>query len=580
MHPIVHILSVVGFCFLRSVPPAVLVVATAFVNPLNVVSATDRASQDIFFRYIAPLYGEEHQPITVILMDDQFVEAVGSSWPVPHRTMTRFLKTLYCYNPKSIFFDLLFTHEHSVERHTEQFISYLKGDKQLHEKIIKQCATSFVHRDQFEDDPHGYQRAVAFETKRLEETILPLPTVYIGDLAPQKNYPVEGGRAVFDDLIHHKVKRLPTNWVAEDGAYPLVLTLDDKAAFGDAGPAAHGVGLDGALKKNQPDIWQGIWPEHNKGKVPSAALALYAAFDKKNLKTLLEEEQNELIVEWGFYPRHLPKEAMTAAEHGRPEEFLRLRRFPDGCHHRPDDISPSFLDEAPPVDRFVQSFAPLKESVWQFMLDTIGMLNSNPGQPRQTCPYNQWVPAEAVLFASTRGQQKTLRALFEDRVVMIGADIRGAPDLVQSPVHGQIPGVFLHAMALDNLLERDLERYWRPMPTLPEREYLPAIVSKMSIGTSIELCLLFLIFAFSDGVTRWRKSAGERWSEGVYTGVELLGHVTLVFGTVAALAAYAIAPMNWLGLVTLAVSKDIIQRFQMPKIQGGSILRLRSKSTE
>jgi len=547
---VVHILSVVGFCFLRSVPPAVLVVATAVVNPLNVVSATDRVSQDIFFRYIAPLYGEEHQPITVILMGDQFVEAIGSSWPVSHRTMTRFLQTLYCYSPKSIFFDLLFTHEHSTDQQTEQLINYLKGDEQVQEKIIKQCATSFVHRDQFKDDQDGYDTEVALEAERLSASLLPLPPAYIGDLAPQTNYPVEGGSVVFDRLIEAGVLRLPTNWVAEDGAYPLVVTLNEDAAAG------------------APDRWHDVWPEHVDGKVPSAALALYATLVKeKDLKTLVGEEQNQLIVEWGFYPRHLPMEAMTTAEHeDEQERFLRLREFQDGCNVRPGKLLSS------------ETLSRLKESVWQFMLDTIGVLNSNPDQPRQTCPYNQWIPAEAVLFASTDAQQETLRALFEDRVVMIGADIRGAPDLIQSPVHGQIPGVFLHAMALDNLLERDLERYWRPMPTLPERSYLPAIVSQMSIGTSVELGLLLMIFAFSDGIGRWRKKAGDRLSEGLCTGVELLGHVTLVFGTVAALAAYAIAPMNWLGLVTLAVSKDILQRFKLPKFEGSSIAWLRSKT--
>lgn len=559
---VVHLLSVVGFCFLRSVPPAVLVVATAVVNPLNVVSATDRASQDIFFRYIAPLYGAKHQPITVILLDDEFVKAIDSSWPVPHRTMTRFLKTLYCYGPSSIFFDLLFTHEHSKERQTAQFIDYLKPDEQLQEKIVEQCAKSFVDRERFKDDDDGYLDQVSREANRLETEMLPLPPAFIGDLAPQTHYPVENGSAVFDKLIEAGVRRLPTNWVADDGAYPLVVTLNQEAAFG------------AQTSDGEQDIWQNVWPDHVDGKVPSTALALYATLnEEQDLEALIAEEQNQLIVEWGFYPRHLPKEAMTDLEHDDPkirDDYLRLRRFPDNCHVRPDDLKWSVL----------QPLARLKESLWQFLLDTIGVLNANPGQPRQTCPYNQWIPGEAVLFASGEAQQETLRALFEDRVVMIGADIKGAPDLVLSPVHGQIPGVFLHAMALDNLLERNIDGYWRPMPSLPQYSYVPAIVSEMSIGASIEMALLWAIFAFSSLVALWRKRVGERLSEGVYTGIELLGHMALVFGTVATLAAYAIAPMNWLGLVALAVSKDLLQRFQLPKFEAGGIVRLRSKLTQ
>lgn len=561
MQLIVHLLSVIGFCFLRSVPPAVLVVATAVVNPLNVVSATDRASQDIFFRYIAPLYGREHQPITVILLDDDFVDAIDSSWPVPHRTMTNFLKTLYCYGPSGIFFDLLFTHEHSSERQTDQLIDYLTPDQDVQQKIVQQCAKPLVDRSRYDDDSDAYQAALSKEATRLEAELLPLPPAYIGDLAPQASYPVDGGSAVFEKLIEANVRRLPTNWVGEDGAYPLVIELNRAAAFGAAG------------SDNDRDVWRRTWPEHIEGKIPSSALALYATLnDEVDLETLIEEQQKQLIVEWGFYPRHLPKEAMTADEHDNESirnDFLRLRRFPEGCHVRPDELSWSAL----------QPLAKLKESVWQFLQDTIGFLNSNPDQPRQTCPYTQWIPGEAVLFADGAAQQETLRALFEDRVVMIGADIKGAPDLIQTPVHGQIPGVFLHAMALDNLLERGVNGYWRPMPTLPERSYLPAIVSQQSFSVAIEMMLLWTIFAFSSLINLWRIRAGARWSEGVYSGAELLGHVALVFGTVATLAAYAIAPMNWLGLVALAVSKDILQRFQLPKFDVGSVLRLRSKFT-
>jgi hypothetical protein len=564
-------LSIIGFCFLRSVPPAVLVVATAVVNPLNVVSATDKASQDIFFRYIAPLYGKAEQPITVILLDDDFVEAIDASWPVPHRTMTNFLKILYCYEPKGIFFDLLFTHEHSSDRQTAQFIDYLKPDEALQRKIVQQCARPDVDRARYEGDPDGYQAALAREAAKREADLLPLPPAYIGDLAPQARYPVKGGSAVFEKLLQADVRRLPTNWVGDDGAYPLVLTLNHGAAFGKEGPAAHGIGYAGVVKDGNPDVWQGIWPEHADGKLPSTALALYAAANgERDLAALIEQEQKKLIVEWGFYPRHLPEEAMTDEEHANKDKFLALRRFPEGCHVRPDEMSWTAL----------QPLARLKESVWQFLLDTIGVLNVRPGEPRQTCPYNQWIPGEAVLFADSPAQRETLRALFQDRIVMIGADIKGAPDLIQTPVHGQIPGVFLHAMALDNLLERGIDGYWRPMPTLPEGSYIPSIISQQSIGVPIEMALLWAIFAFSSLMALWRKRAGERWSEGIYTGAELLGHIALVFGTVATLAAYAIAPMNWLGLVALAVSKDILQRFKLPTFDAERLIRLRSKFTQ
>ena len=45
----------------------------------------------------------------------------------------------------------------------------------------------------------------------------------------------------------------------------------------------------------------------------------------------------------------------------------------------------------------------------------------------------------------------TLRS-FTGKAVLIGANLSGIPDAVSSQVHGQIPGVVWHAMALDNLI--------------------------------------------------------------------------------------------------------------------------------
>lgn len=42
--------------------------------------------------------------------------------------------------------------------------------------------------------------------------------------------------------------------------------------------------------------------------------------------------------------------------------------------------------------------------------------------------------------------------LLRDRVVLVGVNLTGAGDQVETQTHGQVPGVFLHATALENLL--------------------------------------------------------------------------------------------------------------------------------
>lgn len=75
-------------------------------------------------------------------------------------------------------------------------------------------------------------------------------------------------------------------------------------------------------------------------------------------------------------------------------------------------------------------------------------------QVRQPCPYTVTIREEDLSSEKARG-------VLAGRVVMIGLSLSGIHDIVESPVHGQIPGVYLHAMALDNLLTWDSNYFSR-----------------------------------------------------------------------------------------------------------------------
>jgi len=64
---------------------------------------------------------------------------------------------------------------------------------------------------------------------------------------------------------------------------------------------------------------------------------------------------------------------------------------------------------------------------------------------RRGCPYTLTVPAEHL-------RDRDVASVLRDRVVLVGTQIPGLNDFVLSPVHQKVPGVYLHAMALDNLL--------------------------------------------------------------------------------------------------------------------------------
>lgn len=76
----------------------------------------------------------------------------------------------------------------------------------------------------------------------------------------------------------------------------------------------------------------------------------------------------------------------------------------------------------------------------------------------QPCSYHHHLPLEQFsentrACALGNGDACILMAeLFKDRIIMIGIVRPGVADTVYSPIHGSLPGVFYHAMALDNLL--------------------------------------------------------------------------------------------------------------------------------
>ncbi|WP_238938725.1 CHASE2 domain-containing protein [Pseudomonas typographi] len=77
--------------------------------------------------------------------------------------------------------------------------------------------------------------------------------------------------------------------------------------------------------------------------------------------------------------------------------------------------------------------------------------NDNP----KRCAYNLTLSASDLEVTGTDDQQ-LVGSMLQGRLVLVGADITSAGDTVNSPVHGDIAGVYQHAMALDNLIVKGM----------------------------------------------------------------------------------------------------------------------------
>lgn len=87
---------------------------------------------------------------------------------------------------------------------------------------------------------------------------------------------------------------------------------------------------------------------------------------------------------------------------------------------------------------------------WEILPGATMIYEISLGPLLPLCPYNQVIPVRA--FKGFGFSSNELDNALAGKIVMIGADLKAIGDNVFSPLHGRLPGVHVHAMALDNLI--------------------------------------------------------------------------------------------------------------------------------
>lgn len=135
------------------------------------------------------------------------------------------------------------------------------------------------------------------------------------------------------------------------------------------------------------------------------------------------------------------------------------------------------------------------------------------------------------------------REAFKDKVVFYGQNLRGIHDFVRTPTNGQIPGVYLHAMAFDNLLK-----------------YGPDYVAQPTIsvwGIAISDLVVFLLGAGIMIIVVWRKTYLEIYADGetpkrVSIRFFMWCSIVPTLGVTFFFHWYLrYAPINWIGFLSL-----------------------------
>lgn len=136
--------------------------------------------------------------------------------------------------------------------------------------------------------------------------------------------------------------------------------------------------------------------------------------------------------------------------------------------------------------------------------------------------------------------------------IFVGADITGINDSIIAPAHGQLPGVFAHAMAFDNLVKYGTG-YFSEAPMLA--------------AMLIELMMIFFVISttriVSIGYGKRRKSlrrskkAALRWDRRrpllwAWLMIGIIGLVPLA-ATIILYLGYKLPPANWVGVLSLMI---------------------------
>jgi len=93
--------------------------------------------------------------------------------------------------------------------------------------------------------------------------------------------------------------------------------------------------------------------------------------------------------------------------------------------------------------------------LWFGLIEGLVSYDDSESPVEAQCGYHPVIYADELVYIDKHGsdaQKQRLEAALGNKVVMYGLSLEGLHDNTYSPVHGQLPGVFFHAMALDNLM--------------------------------------------------------------------------------------------------------------------------------
>lgn len=255
----------------------------------------------------------------------------------------------------------------------------------------------------------------------------------------------------------------------QSGRVPLYLAqsrIDQPPLFADVAPAASAVQVG----------WQGTGGGYPMRLLPHQRFGSAAAAEGTAACAPPEAPRSAAYALYADACKSDGRFCGPARQAGAAESFCQPMTVQWGQPLRSEDLELARFDpgecrlvDAGIADRLGHTAGVLL----QFL--TFGLYDDLDEKQRERCPFILSVKEEDL-------SRPAVREALKGRLLLVGLHIPGAGDQVVSPVHGGLPGVFLHAMALDNLLNWG-DRYYRPI----DSQYL-GLLSLLLLGFLMALC--------------------------------------------------------------------------------------------
>lgn len=445
-------------------------------DPFGIAKATDKISRDSTLRFLSYCYSPQaRKRIVVFLIRGEELSAIRRGWPLPLDRYANFLSFIGEFKPAAVFFDIglikagsIGSLEQNPCRVVNQKASPASGRvADNNATAVSQSVVEFSNV--LETELKEWYAPVDLSQLSMEKGTLfnrtgndkvplllasgnPRSNAWMAGFKPHWQHDEEklevparrtDSASLLLDCMNDIGTAVPVRWEPTEG-YPLIIRTDPH----------------GTSNKFKSPVYE-----------PSPAYLLYRLYCES------PQSKQEDFQMAGCHADEIA--AFSVLNKGLPEENLviewgRLAQSQDPvdaiweCGQKKQ--SPSFL-------RYFGS-------------DVLrGILPA--GELDVRCPFHPTIPfIHGQSWPSGIGDPEDV---IRGNIVIVGTDIGGWFDRLDTPVHGAYPGALVHAMAVDNLLQKG-SRYFKPGPYWALGDYLKINIQDIVEGLSVLFAALVGFF--------------------------------------------------------------------------------------